>query len=136
VQDVIAGMRERGMLDEPAVSRARALVAEGKSLEDAVIAADGLGEEAVLRFLADAFELPFVDAETLEKSPPTKEFLAAFPIRVLLRHRLLPLMERDGQTVVATCRITDHSALDELRLASGRDVAPVLAPAREIERFL
>ena len=46
-----------------------------------MLAADGLGEDAVLRFLAEAFELEFVDGERLEKSPPSKEFLSLFPAR-------------------------------------------------------
>src|SRR5687768_17616369 len=129
-------MRDRGLLDESAVVRARSLLSEGKPLEDAVLAADGLGEEAVLRFLAESFELEFVDAERLEKSPPSKEFLSLFPARLLLRHRILPLEERDGVTVVATSRITETPGLDELRLASGRDIVPALAASTEIERTL
>ena len=115
MESVIASMRDRGLLDEASASRARSLLAEGKPLEDAVLAADGLGEEAVLRFLAEAFELPFVDSDRLEKSPPGKEFLATFPARLLMRHRVLPIEERDGITLVATSRISDSGALDELR---------------------
>ena len=129
-------MRDRGLLDEASASRARSLLAEGKPLEDAVLAADGLGEEAVLRFLAEAFELPFVDSDRLEKSPPGKEFLATFPARLLMRHRVLPIEERDGITIVATSRISDSSALDELRLACGRDCSPALATSTEIDRAL
>jgi general secretion pathway protein E/type IV pilus assembly protein PilB len=136
VADVIASMRERGLLDETAVGRARALLTEGKPLEDALLSADGLGEEAVLRFLAEAFELEFVEADRLEKSPPSKEFLSLFPARLLLRHRILPLEERDGVTVVATSRITETAGLDELRLASGRDIIPALAASTEIDRTL
>ena len=134
--DVIASMRERGLLDETAVSRARSLLLEGKPLEDAVLGADGLGEEAVLRFLAESFELEFVEADRLEKSPPSKEFLSLFPARLLLRHRILPLEERDGVTIVATSRITETAGLDELRLASGRDIVPALAASQEIDRAL
>src|SRR5205823_4380896 len=52
------------------------------------------------------------------------------------RYGLLPLEERDGYTIIATSKISDHSALDELRVASGRDLMPALAPASEIERAL
>jgi general secretion pathway protein E/type IV pilus assembly protein PilB len=136
VDYLIASMRDRGLLDETSAQRAQALVAEGKSLEEAVIAADGLGEDAVLRFLAETFELPYIDADRLEKSPPAKEFLAAFPVRLLVRHRLLPLEDQNGLTLVATSRISDTSALDELRLASGREVSPALASSSEIDRAL
>jgi type II secretion system protein E len=136
VDHVISSLQQKGLLDASSASRARMLLTEGKPLEEAVLSADGLGEEAMLRFLAETFEVDYVDAERLEHNPPTREFLSAFPVRLLLRHRLLPLEERDGVTLVATSRITEASALDELRLASGRDVMPVLAPASEIERLL
>src|SRR6185369_3208404 len=96
----------------------------------------GLGEDAVLKFLAETFELPYVDADRLEHNPPAKEFLASFPVRLLVRHRLLPLEFKDGLIIVATSRISDSSALDELRLASGKDVSPALAPSTEIDRAL
>jgi general secretion pathway protein E/type IV pilus assembly protein PilB len=136
MENVISSMKDRGLLDDTSAARARALLAEGKALEDAVLAADGLGEEAVLRFLAEAFELTFVDAERLENNPPAKDFLAKFPARLLLRHHVLPLEEHDGITTVATSKLSDHTALDELRLASGRDIAPALATSAEIDRAL
>jgi len=136
VDYLIASMRDRGLLDETSAARAQSLLGEGKSLEEAVIAADGLGEDAVLRFLAETFELPYVDADRLEKSPPAKEFLAGFPVRLLVRHRLLPLEDQNGVALVATSKISDTSALDELRLASGKDVSPALATSAEIDRVL
>src|SRR5581483_4252489 len=74
--------------------------------------------------------------EYFEKTPPAKDFLTRFPVRLLLRYQLLPLEERDGYTIVATSKISDHAGLDELRLASGRDLIPALAPASEIDRAL
>jgi general secretion pathway protein E len=133
---VIDAMQKKGLLDETGVAKARALVLEGKPLEQALLSADGLSEETVLRFLAESFEVPYVETEYLEKTPPAKDFLTKFPVRLLLRHGILPLEERDGYTIVATSRISDHGAIDELRLASGRDLMPALAPQAEIERCL
>jgi len=62
---LIASMKDRGMLDEQSAERAQSLLAEGKSVEDAALAADGLGEDAVLKFLAETFELPYVDADRM-----------------------------------------------------------------------
>src|SRR3954471_23700106 len=126
-------MIDKGLFDSATAERVRSLLAEGKSLEDAVLAADGVSEEALLRFLANSFDVPYVD---LEKNPPTKEILASFPARVLVRHRILPLEEKDGITLVAASRISDTSGLDELRLVSGKDLALALAPSVEIERAL
>src|SRR3954447_4991988 len=133
---VIAAMQEKGMLDDTSAGRARSLITEGKSLEEALVSADGLTKKAVLRYSAEAFESRFVEAEYLEKTPPAKDFLTKFPVRLLLRHHLLPLEERDGYTIVATSKFSDHAGIDELRLASGRDLLPALAPASEIERCL
>jgi general secretion pathway protein E/type IV pilus assembly protein PilB len=136
MESVIVAMQDKKLLDETSASRARSLIAEGKPLEQALVSADGLSEEAVLRFLAEAFDIPYIENEYLEKTPPAKDFLTKFPVRLLLRYGLLPLEDRDGYTVVATSKISDHGAIDELRVASGRDLLPALAPASEIERAL
>jgi general secretion pathway protein E/type IV pilus assembly protein PilB len=130
---LLTNLTQSGLLSPEAAERARAAVAQGTALEDAVLSADGLGEDALLRYLADSFGLPFAE---VEKRPPTKEFLATFPTRVLVRHHLLPLEEKDGVTLVATSRVSDTSGVDELRLVSGKDVAIALAPSTEIDRVL
>ena len=136
MESVLVAMKEKGLLDDISVTKARALLAEGKPLEQSLVSADGLTEEKVLRFLADAFEVPYVENEYFEKTPPAKDFLTKFPVRLLLKHQLLPLEDRDGYTLVATSRISEHAGLDELRLASGRDLMPALTPASEIDRAL
>src|SRR5262245_25834313 len=134
MDNLITILQDKGLLTEDAAGRARSLLTEGKTLEEAIVAADGVSEEAMLKCLATTFEVPFVD---LERSPPTKEFLSKFPARVLLRHHLLPLEERDdGVTVVATSRISDTAGIDELRLVCGREFALALAPHGEIDRCL
>ncbi len=126
-------VHERGLLDQPAADRARQFIAEGKQLEDAILSADGLSEEALLRFMAETFELPYVE---LESKPPTKEYLSSFPLRVLIHHNILPIEDRDGVTFVATSRISDHAGIDELRLLTGKSLQLALAPSSEISRTL
>jgi len=133
VDYVLSKMKDQGLLDAPAIDRARALLSEGKTLEAALLAADGLTEDKLLRFLAAQFDLPFIE---LEKFIPPKELLNVFPVRILVRHQLVPIEDRDGVVIVATSKVSDHSGLDELRLASGRDLSPALAPAEEIDRCL
>src|SRR6476660_6043288 len=130
---VVSTMQDSGLLSPTAAERARALLSEGKPLEEAVLAADGVSEEALLRFLATSFELPYID---LEKSPPQKEFLAKFPARLLLKHHVLPLEERDGMTTLVTARPSDSAAVDELRVVCNREFALALAPLTEIDRCL
>jgi general secretion pathway protein E/type IV pilus assembly protein PilB len=133
VENVIAILQNQGLLSPDAVARAKSLITEGKPLEEAILAADGLSEEALLRFLAATFEMPYVD---LEKNPPRKEFLSQFPARVLMRHHVLPLEERDGMVIVASSKVSDVGALDELRMVCNREFSMALAPFSEIDRCL
>ena len=129
----IEQVQRAGLLDGPAADRARAFIGQGKPLEDALLAADGLSEETLLKYLAETFELPYVDLET---QAPTKEFLATFPLRVLVHHNVLPIDEVDGVVRVATSRMSETAGVDELRLISGKPCSIALAPATEIQRAI
>jgi general secretion pathway protein E len=131
--EILVRMRETGLLNEPAARKVEGLVAEGKPLDEALLAAGGLPEDQVLRYLAEEFHVPYAD---LEKRPPEKEFLSQFPARILLQHGLLPLWREDGIVTVATNRLFDTSGIDELRLASGLEFRVVLAPSAEINRCI
>jgi len=133
MKHLIDNLSRDGLLDSAAAERAAALLAEGRTFEEAVLSADGLSEDALLRFLAQAFDVPYID---LEQIKPDRAFVAKFPVRLLVRHTILPIEERDGVTIVATSKISDSSAIDQLRLASGRECTPALAPSREIDRAL
>ncbi|HEV8291743.1 MAG TPA: ATPase, T2SS/T4P/T4SS family, partial [Tepidisphaeraceae bacterium] len=122
-----------GLLDESGAKRVRTLLAEGKPLDEAILAADGVGEDKMLRLLGQVFDVPYVDLEPLTLS---KEFLTKFPARILIQHKILPIEEKNGVVLVATSKLFDLTPLDELRLACGRDVRPVLAPANEIDRCM
>jgi general secretion pathway protein E/type IV pilus assembly protein PilB len=138
LNDIIAILSRDGLFDDKAASHVREALADGKSLDEALRAsgngngAAAVPEDKLLRHLAEYFHVPFVD---LEKASPSKELLAKFPVRLLLQHNLLPLSEEpDGSVTVATSRIFDTTGLDELRLSSGLEIRPALAPASEIDR--
>ena len=133
MSDLLARMRETGLLDEPSARRVQGLVAEGRPLDEALLAAGGLPEDQLLRYLSEEFHVPYAD---LEEHPPQREFLAQFPARILLEHRLLPLRQEDGAVTVASSRLFDTSGLDELRLASGLEFRVALAPSAEITRCI
>lgn len=133
MENVVSKMIDKGLLGSATAERVRSLLTEGKSLEDAVLAADGVSEEALLRFLATSFDIPYVD---LEKTPPSREILSKFPARLLVRHQIVPLEEHNGVTVIVASRVSDTHALDELRLVVGRDLSLALAPSAEIDRCL
>ncbi|MFZ9747037.1 MAG: GspE/PulE family protein [Opitutaceae bacterium] len=89
------------------------------------------GEEAVLRWVAREYGVPFTRLDELE---PDKQVLALFPARLLLRDELLPLRRIDQQIEVATSRLFDPQGLDGLRALTGLRLRPVLAPAEAIQR--
>ena len=131
MNQLLLQMTQEGLLDDEAVRRVEALTAEGAPLDEALLSAAGLPEDQVLRYLAEEFHVPYVD---LEAHPPAREFLAQFPARILIERRLLPLWQEDGTVTIATSRLFDTSGLDELRLASGKELRIALAPSTEIAR--
>ena len=137
MNDIISILSREGVLDDKIAARARQAMAEGQSLDDALRMpgnGDGVGavpEDKLLRWLADYFHIPYVD---LESAAPSKELLTRFPVRLLLKHHLLPLKEEADGVLVATSRVFDTSALDELRVSAGVEVRPALAPLSEIDR--
>ena len=133
LDSILDKLREGKLLDEGGVRRVRQSMEEGKPLDEAILGADGLTEDQTLRFLADAFEVPFLD---MEKDAPSKEFLSRFPARLLVQHKLLPLMESDGQVLVATSRLFDTAGIDELRMTTGREYRIGLATSAEIDRAI
>lgn len=142
MDEVLSQLTKQGVLDAEAARQIGQAAAEGKPLDDAlrqVCQAAGASEEKVLRALAAYYEIPFIDLEhESAKYAPSKEFLAKFPARILVDRRLMPLASNgngDGVAIV-TSRVFDTSGLDELRLATGMDVHPVLAPSSEIDRFI
>src|SRR5882672_652134 len=133
MEAVLTRLISEGLLDDAGAQRVRTLLAEGKQLDEAILAADGVGEDKMLRLLGQVFDVPYVDLEPVTLS---KEFLTKFPARILIQHKILPVEEKNGVVLVATSKLFDLAPLDELRLACGRDVRPVLAPANEIDRCM
>jgi general secretion pathway protein E/type IV pilus assembly protein PilB len=133
VKGIISAIVREGLLDEQGIARLKDLVARGRPLDDALREADGVPEDVLLRFLAKEMLVPYLELENVQ---PPRELLARFPARLLLERRLLPVADEGDVIVVATSRLFDTSALDELRMAGGVDVRPVLAPGPEIEQCL
>lgn len=121
----------RGVLDPQDAQRVRELIANGSSLDDALLAVGATND--LLPRLAAEFEVPYLD---LENCKPPAQLLARFPARVLLEHKLLPVEQNNGDVIVATSRLFDTAGLDELRLTSGISIKPALAPPSEIDRCI
>ena len=130
---ILVKMQDAGLLDEQAARNVEALLTQGKPLDGALTAATDLPEEQWLPFLAREFHVPYVD---LAAHPPTKEFVAQFPARLLLTHQLLPLSQEDGVVLAVSSNLFDTNGLDELRLACGCEVRLAMAPSQEIGQYI
>lgn len=127
--NLVEKMRKEGLLDEDRAASAIKGLNEGEPLERALLSGNSISEEEVLRFLAKEFHYPFIE---LKGCNPSKEFLSQFPAKILLKRQIVPLKNDDGSITVVTSLISDTSGLDELRLATGKDFSPGLAPSHEI----
>jgi general secretion pathway protein E/type IV pilus assembly protein PilB len=137
VNDVLSKLVEDGLLTADKAREVTDAAAAGKPLDDALRAVNGVPEEKLLQVLAGFYDIPFVDLEKdAAKHAPSKEFLAKFPARILLDHHLMPVSENGDGVAVVTSRVFDTAGLDQLRLATGLDVHPVIAPSAEIDRFI
>lgn len=131
--NLIKKMQKEGLLDRHTAESVVNRIAEGDCLERAVLSSSALSEEQMLRFLAQEFRCPFIE---LEHYNPSKAFLSQFPAKILLKRQVLPLEDDDGSLMGVTSVISDNSGIDELRLATGRDFSPALAPSLEIARCI
>jgi general secretion pathway protein E len=127
--DLIEKMGNEGLLDKSKAASVMKRINEGESLERACLSGNAISEELVLRFLAKELHYPYVE---LEGCNPTKDFLSQFPAKIMLKRQILPLEKEDGSLIVVTSIVSDTSGIDELRLATGRDFSPALAPSGEI----
>jgi type II secretion system protein E len=125
-------MVQEGLIDESAARGIHGSLAKGESPARA-FTTSGLPEEELLRFLAREFGCPYVELENCSFS---KQFLSQFPARVLLDKHVIPLDSGNGELLTVTSNPFDTSAIDELRLATGRDFQIALAPLADIDRCI
>ena len=125
-------MVEQGLIDESTARGVLGLLAKGELLTRALLTS-GLAEDVLLRFLSKEFQYPYVE---LDKCTFSKKFLAQFPARVLLDKHVIPLDEGNGDLFTVMSNPFDTSAIDELRLVTGRDFKIALAPLGEIDRCI
>ncbi len=107
--------------------------AEGLRLDRAIVQLGLLTEQQLLELMAKQLHLPMVRLQDLTITP---EILRALPSKVVYRKRLVPISRENGVLNVATSDAFDLYAFDDLRLSTGLDVQPVLAPRDDIDKFI
>lgn len=124
-----------GLVDARKVDEALTNLSD-RSLARALADLGYASEHDVAKAVADAFGVEFVDLAACELDPN-----AALTLKIdqMKRHCVLPMRFEDDELVVAMADPADIFAIDDVRIATGRDIRPVAASESDIvaaiERF-
>ncbi len=124
---------KKGLLDPRQLELSRQAQTEGTRLDQAAVELGFLTEEEALRALGEEVGLEYVD---LAEAQIDLSLLSGFPPRFMYREGLFPIRQSNGQLVVATSDPFNLYPLDELTLATGKTVMPVLASKSEIAKLI
>ncbi|MFT5093444.1 MAG: type II secretion system protein E [Porticoccaceae bacterium] len=127
--DVATLLVQYGVLSRDLVEQLQAADAGASRIDRAAVECGMVAEEDVLRSLADAFGMQFVDLTDREICP---ELLHCFSSQDLFRHNLVPLEQNGRSVVVATADALNLEAIDELSSATGFNLEAVLACSEQI----
>ncbi|MEN9677720.1 MAG: Type secretion system protein [Verrucomicrobiota bacterium] len=123
-----------GLLTDSQLVDALALQrSEGLRLDRALIQLGFITEQRLLELMAQQLHLPLVHLQEITIAP---DILRALPSKVVYRKRLVPVARENGVLQVATSDAFDLYAFDDLRLSTGLDIQPVLAPREDIEKVI
>ncbi len=103
----------------------------GKRLGEVLVGMRFLSEPNLLRTLSHQIDCPIID---LTKEPPDPTAVEIVPGEFARKHNLVPIRRNDDTLVVAMADPLDIHAIDDLRLLTGLDIAPMLAPIGDIQR--
>ena len=106
---------------------------EGLRIDRAVIQLGCVTERQMLELMSEQLHLPLVD---LQDVTIDAEVLRALPAKIVYRKRLVPVSREHGILNVATSDAFDLYAFDDLRLSTGLEIQPVLAPRDDIEKVI
>ncbi len=106
---------------------------EGLRIDRAVIQLGFVTERQMLELMSEQLHLPLVD---LQDVTIDADVLRALPAKIVYRKRLVPVSREHGILNVATSDAFDLYAFDDLRLSTGLEIQPVLAPRDDIEKVI
>ena len=125
---------EKGLLTPAQLDEAVALQqAQGLRVDRAIIQLGFLTELQLLEVMAGLLHLPLVNLAEVSIDPET---LQALPSKVVYRKRLVPISRTNGTLNVATSDAFDLYAFDDIRLMTGLNIQPLLAPQEDIDKLI
>jgi len=105
----------------------------GQRLDRALLELGCVTEEQLLQVTSEQLGIPMVDLTDVEIDVET---LRAMPPKLVFRRHLVPLQKQNGTLRLATSDPFDLYSFDEVRMLTGLEVQPVLAPREEIEKVI
>ncbi len=129
--DVGEALLRKGLLDQRQLELARSAQTEELRLDQAAVQLGFLTEETALRALGEEVGLEFVD---LVEAEVDLSLLKDFPLKFIYRESLFPIRRDNGTLVVATSDPFNLYPIDELSVATGLTIMPVLASRDEIAK--
>ena len=134
MRDLLDSLVREGLLADTAAGEVVRRWREGEAVEQAILSADGLTPGQLLPALARHYNVDY--RESLDDITPDRALLRMMPAAMLTQHKLFPL-SREGETArIATATLFRTHGLDELRLATGLDMVPVLTTQQTIDAAL
>ena len=102
-------------------------------LDQALIQNGALSEQDFLKVMGERLDFEIVD---LPNASIEDEAIRSLPSRFVYRNHLAPIARENGMLKVATSDPFDLYVFDEIKLLTGLQVSPVLAPRDEIDKVI
>ena len=106
---------------------------QGLRLDQALIQNGALTEQDFLKVMGERLDFEIVD---LPNATIEDEAIRSLPSRFVYRNHLAPIARENGMLKVATSDPFDLYVFDEIKLLTGLQVSPVLAPRDEIDKVI
>jgi general secretion pathway protein E/type IV pilus assembly protein PilB len=124
----------KGLLTPAQLDQALALHGtQGVRLDLALVQLGFITESRLLEEAGRILDIPLANLTDLSIDSETLRLL---PSKFVFRKRLVPVSKEDGTLSVATSDAFDLNVFDDIRLLTGLNVQPLLAPTEEIEKII
>jgi len=125
---------EKGLVSVEDIDAADRLREEkGLRLDRALIQNGAITERAFLEVMGERLDFDVIDLPGVAIEP---EAIQSLPSRFVNRNHLAPIARENGILKVATSDPFDLYVFDEIKLLTGLEVRPVLAPRDEIDKVI
>ena len=106
---------------------------EGLRLDRALVRLGCIREEDLLKVMSEQLAVPMVNLAEVEIDIET---LRSLPPKLIRRKGIIPVRRDNGKLTVATSDPFDLYAFDEIRLLTGLEIEPALAPEEDIQKVI